>query len=175
MRTPAGLRHVVVMGVSGVGKTTIGLRLAEELSATFAEGDEFHPRANIEKMSAGTPLTDEDRWPWLEALARWTGERHADGESTVVTCSALRRSYRDVLRAGAPGTFFVHLTGAEDLIRTRIADREHFMPASLLRSQFETLEPLEEDEGGLAIDVGEPPATIVDDALQAMGGEPGRP
>ena len=169
MSAPDGLRHVVVMGVSGVGKTTIGTRLAEALAARFAEGDEFHPAANIEKMSAGRPLTDEDRWPWLESLARWTGERHAGGESTVVTCSALRRSYRDVLRDGAPGTFFVHLTGAEELIRTRIAGREHFMPASLLRSQFETLEPLQPDEAGLAIDVGEPPDTIVDTALAEMG------
>lgn len=163
-------RHVVVMGVSGVGKTTVATALAAELTVAFAEGDEFHPQANIDKMAAGTPLTDEDRWPWLWALAAWTGERHADGESTVVTCSALKRSYRDVLREGAPGTFFVHLAGSEDLITSRIHGRVHFMPASLLHSQFETLEPLEPDEAGVVVDVVLSPGEIVDRVLAALDG-----
>jgi carbohydrate kinase (thermoresistant glucokinase family) len=161
-------RHVVVMGVSGVGKTTVATGLADGLGVEYAEGDEFHPRANIEKMSAGVPLEDEDRWPWLESLARWTAEKDAAGETTVVTCSALKRSYRDVLRDGAPRTFFVHLTGSEELIRSRIEGREHFMPASLLRSQFDTLEPLEPDEAGVELDVTNPPDEIVRAALEEL-------
>jgi carbohydrate kinase (thermoresistant glucokinase family) len=140
------------MGVAGVGKSTIAQRLADDLGLELAEGDDFHPRANIEKMSSGRPLTDEDRWPWLEALANWTAERRAAGRSTVLTCSALRRAYRDVLRRPDPATFFVHLVGEESLLRERMASRQHFMPASLLRSQFETLEPLEPDESGIAVD-----------------------
>lgn len=161
-------RHVVVMGVSGVGKTTIATGLADALGVEYAEGDEFHPQSNIDKMSAGTPLDDEDRWPWLEALAAWTGEKHAAGQSTVVTCSALKRAYRDVLRRGAPRTFFVHLSGTEELVRSRIEGREHFMPASLLRSQFDTLEPLQPDEAGAEIDITEPPDKIVRHALAEL-------
>jgi gluconokinase len=166
--TSRSTHHVVVMGVSGVGKTTIATGLADGLGVEYAEGDEFHPQSNIDKMASGTPLTDEDRWPWLEALARWTAEKHAAGETTVVTCSALKRSYRDVLRKGAPGTFFVHLSGSEDLIRSRIEGREHFMPASLLRSQFDTLEPLEPDEDGVELDVALSPAAIVATGLEAL-------
>ncbi len=161
-------RHVVVMGVSGVGKTTIATGLADGLGVQYAEGDEFHPQANIDKMSAGTPLTDEDRWPWLKSLADWTADKHAAGETTVVTCSALKRSYRDVLRGGAPRTFFAHLAGSEELIRSRIAGREHFMPASLLRSQFDTLEPLQPDEAGVELDVAMTPDEIVRRALAAL-------
>jgi gluconokinase len=156
------------MGVSGVGKTTVASGLADALGVEYAEGDKFHPQANIDKMSAGTPLDDEDRWPWLESLARWTGEEHAAGSTTVVTCSALKRSYRDVLRRGAPGTFFVHLSGSEELIRSRIEGREHFMPASLLRSQFDTLEPLQPDEAGVELDVTMSPEEIVRRALTAL-------
>src|SRR5688572_19944334 len=145
-------RHLIVMGVAGVGKSTIARRLADYLELEMAEGDDFHPRANIEKMSSGRPLTDEDRWPWLEALADWTAQRRAAGQSTVLTCSALRRAYRDVLRRPDPDTFFVHLYGDEGMLRERMASRQHFMPASLLRSQFETLEPLEPDESGIAVD-----------------------
>jgi gluconokinase len=161
-------RHLVVMGVSGVGKTTIATGLADALGVEYAEGDEFHPQANIDKMSSGKPLDDEDRWPWLEALARWTAEKHAAGKTTVVTCSALKRSYRDVLREGAERTFFVHLSGSEELIRSRIEGREHFMPASLLRSQFDTLEPLQPDEAGVELDVTMSPDEIVRRALAAL-------
>ncbi len=157
------------MGVAGVGKSTIARRLAGDLGLEMAEGDEFHPEANIAKMSSGRPLTDEDRWPWLEALADWTAERRAAGRSTVLTCSALRRVYRDVLRRPDPGTFFVHLYGDEGLLRERMSSRQHFMPASLLRSQFETLEPLDPDESGIAVDTAasvEAIAERVEAALQ---------
>jgi carbohydrate kinase (thermoresistant glucokinase family) len=149
---PRPTRHLIVMGVAGVGKSTIARRLADDLDLAMAEGDDFHPRANIAKMSSGQPLTDEDRWPWLDALADWTAERRAAGQSTVLTCSALRKVYRDVLRRPDPATFFVHLYGDESLLRERMSSRQHFMPASLLRSQFETLEPLEPGESGIAVD-----------------------
>jgi gluconokinase len=146
--------HVVVMGVSGIGKTTVAERLTADVDREliFAEGDDFHPPANIAKMSSGQPLTDDDRTPWLEALADWTRTQRAAGHSTVVTCSALRRFYRDILRRGVPGTFFVHLQASEELIRRRMEGREHFMPVELLRSQLETLEPLESDEPGVVVD-----------------------
>ncbi len=141
------------MGVSGSGKTTIAERLAAALDLEFTEGDTFHPRANIEKMSSGRPLDDDDRWPWLDALADWTAERRRAGRSTIVTCSALKRSYRDVLRRADPATYFVHLRGSEEVLQERMEGREHFMPASLLRSQLDTLELLEDDETGIEVDV----------------------
>jgi carbohydrate kinase (thermoresistant glucokinase family) len=156
------------MGVSGVGKSTVAKRLASALSLTFAEGDDFHPAANVHKMSEGVPLTDEDRWPWLEALAAWTVDQQRSGRSTVVTCSALRRAYRDVLREPLPQTFFVHLTGVEEVIRDRMTAREHFMPASLLRDQIDTLEPLEPDEKGAAFDVTHGVDAVVSDILGAV-------
>jgi carbohydrate kinase (thermoresistant glucokinase family) len=160
--------HVVVMGVSGVGKSTIAKRLADVLSLTFAEGDDFHPAANVRKMSEGVPLTDDDRLPWLEALAAWTVEQEQSGRSTVVTCSALRRAYRDVLRGQLPETFFVHLTGVEDDISDRMTAREHFMPASLLRSQLDTLEPLGEGEHGAAFDVRRSIDELVTDIVSVL-------
>jgi len=144
--------HVVVMGVAGSGKSTVAAVLRDEYGMELAEGDDFHPPANIAKMAGGEPLTDDDRWPWLEALADWTAGRRAAGRSTVVTCSALKRAYRDVLRGPDPDTFFLHLRGDEELLRQRIESREHFMPASLLRSQFEALEDLQADERGVAVD-----------------------
>ena len=141
------------MGVSGVGKSTVAQRLAADLDLELAEGDDFHPRSNIAKMSAGQALTDEDRWPWLEALAAWTDERRTAGRDTVLTCSALKRAYRDVLRQADPDTFFVCLLGDEKLLRERMEGRDHFMPSSLLTSQIETLEPLEDDENGVSVDV----------------------
>ncbi len=149
------------MGVSGVGKSTVAQRLAGELDLELAEGDHFHPRPNIKKMSAGRPLTDEDRQPWLEALADWTAERRTAGRDTVLTCSALKRAYRDVLRHGAADTFFVCLLGDESLLRERMENREHFMPASLLASQIGTLEPLEGDELGVNVNVALPVDEIV--------------
>ncbi|MDP9822442.1 gluconokinase [Nocardioides massiliensis] len=156
-------RVVVVMGVSSTGKTKVGTRLARQLGWRFVEGDELHPPANIEKMSAGTPLTDEDRWPWLDAIVEHVRAVLEEDTSVVVTCSALRRSYRDVLRGADPdgSVFFVHLHGTFTLLAERMDQREgHFMPAALLQSQFETLEPLEPDEVGALVDVT-PPVHVV--------------
>lgn len=164
--------HLVVMGVSGTGKSTIAEGLQRRLGWEFLEGDSLHPRSNVEKMAAGTPLTDEDRAPWLQALAAWTGAEHAEGVSTVLTCSALRRRYRDLLTADAPGTFFVHLVGDPALIMGRMEGRQHFMPASMLQSQIDTLEPLEADEVGRTFDVAEPPDVIVQQVLDVLGLSP---
>jgi gluconokinase len=161
-------QHLVVMGVAGVGKTTIALRLRDRLDLEYAEGDDFHPAANVAKMTAGEPLTDADRSPWLEALAAWIDQRHAEGRSTVTTCSALRRRYRDILRSGGADPYFVHLHGPEELIRRRMERREHFMPPALLRSQFDTLEPLESDEAGMTVDVTLPVDEIVTRVVAAV-------
>lgn len=160
--------HVVVMGVSATGKTTVGVPLAEELDCEFIEGDELHPRQNIEKMEHGIPLTDEDRWPWLEAISEMLAVRDHEGVSTVVTCSALKRSYRNVLRGSAP-IFFVHLHAPFEVLEERMQLRtKHFMPTSLLRSQFDTLEPLGEDEDGAVIDVTPPLEEVVEEAVNAV-------
>lgn len=165
MTTP---HHVVVMGVAGSGKTVVGEGLRNALEWEFAEGDDFHPEANIEKMRAGEALTDADRKPWLEALRAWTEERDGEGMSTVLACSALRHAYRDILRAADPDTFFVHLHGDYDLLLARMHDRDHFMPESLLRSQFDTLEALGPHETGVLIDVAPPPEEVVARALAAI-------
>jgi gluconokinase len=160
---------VVVMGVSGSGKSTVARALADRLRWPMAEADEFHPAANIEKMSAGTPLTDADRAPWLAAIRVWVTERAAAGESTVVTCSALKRDYRDVLRDAHARVLFLHLHGAADVIGERMRHRSgHFMPPSLLRSQFDTLEPLRSDEDGVAVDVTLTPELIVEEAVTRL-------
>ncbi|GAB3103990.1 gluconokinase [Isoptericola nanjingensis] len=158
--------HLVVMGVAGSGKTTIAGMLAERLGVDVAEADEFHPQANIDKMSAGTPLTDADRAPWLAAIRDWlTGETDS-GRSAVVTCSALKRSYRDVLRGAHGRVRFVHLDGTPELLADRMAHRSgHFMPPALLPSQLATLEPLDDDEDGIRIDVAATPEEIVDSVL----------
>jgi len=159
---------VVVMGVSGSGKTTVGRRLAGRLGVPYAEADEFHPPANIEKMSAGRPLTDEDRWPWLGAVADWVTERAAQ-RGGVVGCSALKRSYRDLLRSAADRVWFLHLDGSRALIADRITGRSgHFMPPALLDSQFADLEPLDPDEPGLILDVAAAPEEIVETAVRAL-------
>lgn len=158
---------VVVMGVAGTGKTTIGPLLAARLGVPYAEGDDFHPPANIEKMTAGTPLTDEDRWPWLDAIGGWAHERA--GLGGVVSSSALKRSYRDRLRAAAPDVVFVHLTGSRELIEDRMAHRQgHFMPTALLDSQFATLQPLQPDETGIPVDVAGTPEEITERAMNAL-------
>jgi len=163
-------QHLIVMGVSGSGKTTIAELLAERLGWAFAEADDFHPPANIEKMSAGTPLTDEDRWPWLRTIAQWMSEQTGLGHNTVVTCSALRRVYRDVLREGHGQVRFVHLAGSKDTIESRLDDRSgHFMPAALLDSQFETLELLDSDEDGVVISISATPDDIVEDIIARLG------
>lgn len=162
--------HVVVMGVSGCGKTTVAEGLAAVTGWRFAEGDAYHPRANIEKMASGVPLTDADRLPWLQRLASWIGEQEAAGRSSVMSCSALRRSYRDVLRSGAPDVRFVHLHGTRAVLEERIAARAgHFFPARLLQTQLATLEPLGEDEAGTVVDVDLTPEEQVAAALAALG------
>ncbi|AUG81397.1 Gluconate kinase [Kitasatospora sp. MMS16-BH015] len=160
---------VVVMGVSGVGKTTVARLLAERLALPYAEADDFHPPANIAKMAAGIPLDDADRQPWLAALAGWLGERCAAGEGGVVTCSALKWRYRDTLRTGCPEAFFLHLSGGHRLVEDRLAHRAgHFMPASLLDSQYATLEPLQPDEHGLVLDVDHTPDHLVEMAAARL-------
>jgi gluconokinase len=166
----SGPQHIVVMGVSGSGKTTVGEALAEALGWPFVEGDSFHPKANVEKMSAGIPLGDEDRRPWLEALAAEIGKDEAAGRSSVIGCSALKRAYRDILRTGAPRVRFLHVHGDRDLLAERVSDRPgHFFPASLLDSQLATLEPLGPDEDGVVVDVAQPVAAQVAAARRALG------
>ncbi len=150
---------LVVMGVSGSGKSTVGAAVAQRLRVPFADADDFHPPANIAKMTAGQALDDDDRRPWLEAIGEWLAA-HPDG--AVISCSALKRSYRDQLRAHAPDVAFLHLQGERDVIARRQASRPgHFMPASLLTSQFATLEPLQPDERGVVIDVDQSVDAVV--------------
>ena len=160
-------RHVVVMGVSGSGKTTVARGIAGRTGLIFAEADDFHSPANVAKMRSGIPLGDEDRWPWLRALAQWMGEQAAAGHCTVIACSALRRAYRDVLRSGpAHGVDLVLLDGPPELIRRRLlARRGHYMPPSLLDSQLATLEPLGPDEHGVVLDLRLSPDELVDRAV----------
>jgi gluconokinase len=161
---------IVVMGVSGSGKSTVGAALAQRLRVPFGDADDFHPPANIEKMSAGHPLNDEDRFPWLEAIGDWLAARCEDGG--VMSCSALKRKYRDQLRRHCPDVIFLHLAGTPEVIGRRQASRPgHFMPPSLLASQFETLEPLGTDERGVTIDVDQDIDAIVENflALSASG------
>ncbi len=164
-----GVQVVVVMGVSGVGKTTVATGLAAALGWTYAEGDALHPEANVAKMAAGVPLTDEDRWPWLRSIGAWMSAEIAAGRSAVVTCSALRRSYRDLLREGRPEVVFCHLTADPDLLGERVSHRtDHYMPASLLTSQLATLEPLEPDEPGFAVAAEGEPSVVVARALDLL-------
>lgn len=143
---------VVVMGVSGSGKTTVATGLAAAMGWAFAEGDDFHPAANVEKMRSGVALTDEDRWPWLETIGAWISGKEAAGESAVVTCSALRRAYRDVLRRDRPHVRFLHVEAPGAVIADRVEHRAgHYMPPSLLPSQLATLEPLAPDEPGVTV------------------------
>ncbi|OLZ56817.1 gluconokinase [Amycolatopsis keratiniphila] len=157
---------IVVMGVSGSGKTTVGTALAERLGVDYAEADTFHPKANIDKMSSGHPLNDEDRQPWLEAIATWIRDHQCSGG--VVTSSALKYRYRDILRSGGK-VWFLHLHGDRDLLADRMKTRSgHFMPVSLLDSQLADLEPLQPDEHGLVADIAKKPAEIVETALSVF-------
>ncbi|NES31972.1 gluconate kinase [Micromonospora terminaliae] len=163
-------RHVVVMGVSGAGKTTVARGISELTGLRFAEADEFHSAANVARMRAGVPLDDADRWPWLRALAGWMADRHAEGVSTVLTCSALKRAYRDVLRQGPAHVEFLHLDGAAELIRDRLDRRVgHYMPASLLDSQRAILEHLGPDESGVVLEVAASPDELVRAAVRRLG------
>lgn len=155
---------VVVMGVSGAGKTTVAQLLATRLGWPLAEGDDFHPPANIAAMAAGRPLTDADRWPWLESIAAWIDERIGAGEDGVISCSALTRAYRDVLRR--PEVIFVHLTGDRELLAARLAARHgHYMPAALLDSQLATLEVPGRAERAVTVRVTDGPSATVDEVL----------
>jgi gluconokinase len=146
--------HIVVMGVAGCGKTTVGEELAAALGWNFAEGDRDHPQASVAKMAAGIPLTDDDRWPWLRVLAGRIAAEDRAGRSLVLACSALRRAYRDVLRSGGGRVRFVHLHGDRAVLAGRLAARAgHFFPAGLLDSQFAALEPLGPGEDGIVVDV----------------------
>lgn len=168
---------LVVMGVSGSGKTTVGALVAGRLGWPFEDADDLHPPANVAKMHAGTPLTDDDRWPWLHAVAAWIDAHRAAGSHGVVACSALRRAYRNVLCAGRPDVRLVYLKGDPALIAQRQAARhDHFMPASLMASQFATLEEPAEDEAAITVAVEGRPAAIADAVLLALGsGSSGMP
>lgn len=164
---------LVVMGVTGSGKTTVGAALAQRLRVPFADADDFHSPASIAKMSAGIPLDDDDRLPWLRSIGAWLAAHAAGGG--VVSCSALKRSYRDVLREAAPQVCFVHLAGDQQVVSRRVAGRPgHFMPASLVASQFATLEPLRPDEHGVVLDLTHDVDRLVEDYLAAAspGGAP---
>jgi gluconokinase len=161
---------VVVMGVAGSGKTTVAKGIAVSMSWLFAEGDAFHPEANVEKMHSGIPLTDEDRWPWLRLIGDWMSEQEAAGVSAVVTCSALRRVYRDLLRENRPAVRFCHMTPPEAEIADRLEHRAgHYMPPSLLPSQLATLEPLEPDEPGVTVSGQGTQPEVLDRVLHALG------
>jgi gluconokinase len=161
---------VVVMGVSGSGKSTLGPMLAAALGVPFADADAFHPPANVAKMRAGTPLTDEDRWPWLDAIGAWLDARAAAGAGGVATCSALKRVYRARLLGTRPAVRLLHLHGAPELIAARQAARPgHFMPASLMASQFATLEAPGPEENPIPLSVAAAPEEVLRAALAALG------
>lgn len=165
-----GPQHIVVMGVSGAGKTTTGEALAAHLGWPFVEGDAFHPQANVDKMAQGTPLTDADRAPWLHALADQIAAAEPRGESSVLGCSSLKRSYRDILRSGAPRVRFLHVHGTRKVLSDRLNHRAgHFFPPKLLDSQLATLEPLAPDEDGVVIDMMLTPQQQVAQAVRLLG------
>lgn len=156
---------IVVMGVAGSGKSTVGTLLAQAMGVEFGEGDDFHPAANVAKMAAGNSLTDEDRGPWLDALADWLAQR----SSGVLTCSALKHGYRDRLREAAPGLFFVHLAAPRAELERRLTSRKgHFMGVNMLDSQLAVLRPLTADEAGITLDATLPPGELVEQVLAAL-------
>lgn len=160
---------LVVMGVSGSGKTTIADKLAERLGWTCEDGDKYHPKSNVEKMSAGHPLTDEDRWPWLNAIADEIERVCTARGHVVVACSALKRTYRDVLLRGRDDVRFVFLNGTQQLIARRLSSRkDHFMPPGLLDSQFKTLEPPGPAENAIDVSIDAPVDTIVGDIVSKL-------
>ncbi|GAB4041811.1 MAG: gluconokinase [Rubrivivax sp.] len=161
--------RVVVMGVSGCGKSTVGRALAERLGVHFVEGDALHSEQNVAKMAAGIPLTDADRHGWLQAVAEQLSNPTAAAAGVVASCSALKRRYRDLLRAGAPDLRFVFLHGSRALLAERMAARSgHYMPPSLLQSQLDTLEPPGPDEHPIALDIAEPPQRLVEAVIRAL-------
>ena len=161
---------LVVMGVSGSGKSTIADKLAERLSWRYEDGDRFHPASNVAKMSAGHPLTDEDRWPWLQAIADEIDRVCGAGERAVIACSALKRTYRDILVHGRNDVRIIFLNGTKDLIAGRLAARKgHFMPPGLLDSQFRTLEPPGANENPVTVSIDASADAIVDDIVRQLG------
>ena len=161
--TPSSPLRWVVMGVSGSGKSTVGAALANYFAIPFLEGDAYHPADNVSKMTAGIPLDDEDRAGWLDALAGEIGMARSQGRGLVLSCSALKRRYRDLLRVADPALRFVHLAGPRELIAERMHGRPgHYMPPSLLDSQLSILEPLQADEAGLTLDIALAPTVLVD-------------
>ena len=167
--SPPGPTVVIVMGVSGCGKSTVGALLALRLRWEFEDADWFHPAANIDKMHSGIPLTDEDRWPWLNAVAAWIDKTRRSGGHDVVACSALKRRYRDVLIGDRADVRLVYLKGDEALIARRIATRhEHFMPPTLLHSQFEALEEPGSDENPVVVSIEPRPREVVAQIMSAL-------
>ena len=164
---------IVLMGVAGSGKTTIGEKLAERLGWPYEDADKYHPKANVEKMSAGHPLTDEDRWPWLQAIADEIDRVCKQQGQLVIGCSALKRAYRDVLVHGRDDVRIVYLDGTRELIARRLKARKgHFMPPALLDSQFSTLQPPGPDEHPVTVSIDAPVETIVDDIMHKLGSDP---
>jgi len=160
---------LVVMGVSGCGKSTVAALLAGRLGWPFEEGDALHPLANVEKMTAGHALTDDDRAPWLQKVASWVEEQLDAGRSGLITCSALKRAYRDVINRRGSGVVFVYLSGSRETISARMAARHgHYMPTSLLESQFADLEEPAADEPAIRIDVGPPPSVIAQHIMEQL-------
>ena len=164
---------IIVMGVSGVGKSSVAAALHRSLGWPLAEGDDFHPASNVEKMRRGIALDDDDRWPWLAAIATWVGAQESAGRDCIVTCSALKSAYREALRRGHPSVWFVHLTAPREDIAARLGQRVgHFMPASLLASQLDQLEPLHADEPGVTVaasDAAEATAASIERILRSEG------
>jgi carbohydrate kinase (thermoresistant glucokinase family) len=161
---------IVLMGVSGSGKSTTGAALSRKLGWPFRDADTFHPPANVEKMSRGTPLTDEDRWPWLAAIAQWIDERCQAGERGIVSCSALKRTYRSRIIGPRRGVQLVYLKGDIEVIRRRLRARKgHFMPASLLESQYAVLEEPNADERALAVSIAMSPRRVIDTIIERLG------
>jgi gluconokinase len=167
-----GVCAIVVMGVSGAGKSTVGRLIAAQLDCRFRDADRFHPQANIEKMSRGEALTDEDRWPWLRAIADWIAEHRKAGTTGIVTCSALKRAYRDIITMHQSADVrMVYLKGDFELIEARLQARKgHFMPSGLLRSQFDALEEPRADERVIAVSIESTPDAIADTAMKALRG-----
>lgn len=160
---------LIVMGVSGSGKSTVAEALGQRLGWRFEDGDSFHPKSNVEKMRAGHPLTDEDRWPWLNAIADEIARVCEKGEHVIIACSALKHTYRDVLLRGRDDVRFVFLKGTKELIAERLSHRKgHFMPAGLLKSQFETLEPPEAGEHVITVSIDESVEAIVDGVVRQL-------
>ena len=158
---------LVIMGVSGSGKSTVAAILAGQLGWDLEEGDDLHPAANVAKMASGQPLTDEDRWPWLAIVGRELAAAGPDG--LVLACSALRSSYREAIREQAPDTVFLHLHGSKEVLTARTEGRTgHFMPPALLDSQLATLEPLQADEAGVVVDIAAPVAAVVEHAMAGL-------